>query len=182
MTDNQKKYSMAACVTLLIVASYLSVFTVNIGEQAIVTQFGNVSKLPVTEPGLHLKIPFIHKVHFLPNYRVFELSTGLKSKQLTSYGVVNIEQSIQYEIEEPVKYFVNFGTNLNIKDTITQALKSSLTTELESGALGIDSSSINQKRTIGLNSGAKDKLIEKANSLLNPKGIRITNMEVTIEP
>lgn len=182
MTDKSKKILMAVFATVFIVASYLSVFNVNVGEQAIVTQFGNVSKLPITKPGLHLKIPFIQKVHYLPNHRVFELSTGFISNQLVDYGEVNIEQHVQYKVDEPLKYFVNFGTSLENKDPIIQALKASLTTELEGGAFEIDNTSGSQKRIIRVKDDTKIIVLKKANSLLNPKGIKITRMDIAIKP
>jgi membrane protease subunit HflC len=182
VAGKSKNYSLAVVVTLLIIVTYLSVFSVNAGEQAIVTQFGNVSKLPVTKPGLHLKIPFIQKVHYLPNHRVFELSTGMISNQVTGYGAVNIGQRIQYEIGEPLKYFVNFGTNLKTKDPIIQALNASLTTELERNViLEKDDSLYSQKRILRVKNGAEDIVLKKANSLLNPMGIKITKLNITIE-
>lgn len=182
VTYKLKKYSLAVCAVLLILMSYFSVFTVNTGEQAIVTQFGSMAKLLVTEPGLHIKIPFIQKVHYLPNHRVFELSTGLIFNQLAGYDEVNIEQYIQYEIEDPLKYFVNFGTKLENETPIIQALKASLSTELEGDALELelDDSTSSHKRIIGVKDDAKDIVLKKANSLLNSKGIKITKMDITI--
>ncbi len=42
---------------------YRSMYTVSEWEQAIVTQFGEVKGEPVTDAGLHFKIPFIQRVH-----------------------------------------------------------------------------------------------------------------------
>lgn len=116
MIMKSKKYFLAVCLTFLFIASYASIFTVNAGEQAILTQFGTVANLPVTKPGLHFKIPFVQKVHYLPNHRVFELGTGLISSKFSGYGVVSLEQHIQYEIGDPLKYFLNFGNNFRTPD------------------------------------------------------------------
>lgn len=42
---------------------YNSLFTVFEWEQAIITQFGEIKGEPITEAGLHRKIPFIQQVH-----------------------------------------------------------------------------------------------------------------------
>lgn len=44
-------------------AGYNSLYRVNEWEQAIVTQFGAIRGEPVTEAGLHFKLPFIQQVH-----------------------------------------------------------------------------------------------------------------------
>ena len=41
-----------------------SVFIVNETEQAIVTQFGKPVGSPLTQPGVHFKLPFIQEIHF----------------------------------------------------------------------------------------------------------------------
>ncbi len=42
---------------------YNSLYTVNEWEQAVVTQFGEIKGDPVTEAGLHFKLPFVQQVH-----------------------------------------------------------------------------------------------------------------------
>lgn len=176
------KIFLATCLTLLIIASYASIFTVNADEQVIVTQFGNVAKLPITKPGLHLRIPFIQKVHYLPNHRVFELSTSLISRQLVDYGSISLEQHIQYKIGDPIKYFSYFGNNVDNKEPIIQALRASMAAVSKgTGILKIDDFSNSRKQVIRVKHGAEFKVLKDANALLNPKGIQIIKLAISIE-
>ena len=59
------------CLWMVAVAGILVLFravlgcfyTVNQTEQVIITQFGQPQGEPITEPGLHLKLPFIQEVN-----------------------------------------------------------------------------------------------------------------------
>ena len=56
-----------ALIVVVVLAALLAVsgaaYVVYETEQAIITQFGEPVGEPVTEPGLHFKIPIIRKVH-----------------------------------------------------------------------------------------------------------------------
>ena len=53
--------AVAAFLVLLTLAS--SLYTIDETEQVIITQFGEPVGAPHTEPGLHVKVPFIQQVH-----------------------------------------------------------------------------------------------------------------------
>ena len=55
---------LAAVFVVLLVIS-LSVYTVDQTEQVIITQFGQPVGDPITEPGLHFKLPFVQTVNTL---------------------------------------------------------------------------------------------------------------------
>lgn len=182
MTAKSNKYILSICLVFLIITLYASFYTVNAGEQVILTQFGTAYKLPVTKPGLHLRMPFIQRVHYLPNHRVFELSTGLISSQIAGYGRASLMVYIQYKIRDPLKYFINFGTNLKNKEPTIQALKSSLSTvSKDNGIFETDDFSNSQKQTLKLKNGAEDRVLKMSNALLNSKGIQIVKLGITIK-
>ncbi len=182
MIGNSKKYFIVACLALIIIAGYASIYTVNVGEQVIVTQFGNVAKTAVTKPGLYLKIPFIQKVHYLPNHRIFKLTTGPISNQIEDYGVVLVEQIIRYKIGDPLYYFMNFGDELKAKETIIQDLKVSLAAIVENhGVFDLMVNPSNkQERFVRVKNNAKTKVLKEANALLTPKGIHIIELDIII--
>src|SRR5258707_12865176 len=57
---------LAAVFVALLVISLL-VYTVDQTEQVIITQFGQQVGEPITEPGVHFKLPFVQAVNTLDN-------------------------------------------------------------------------------------------------------------------
>ncbi len=65
--DTMRAGSITLPVIILIAAlgflAYNSLYTVTEWEQAVVTQFGAIKGDPITDAGLHFKLPFIQQVH-----------------------------------------------------------------------------------------------------------------------
>jgi len=53
---------VAAIAVLIVIVS--ATYVVSETEQVVITQFGNPIGDPITNPGLHLKVPFIQNLHF----------------------------------------------------------------------------------------------------------------------
>jgi modulator of FtsH protease HflC len=62
--SNPRHLILAVIVILGLIVLNSSVFVVEEKEQAIITQFGKPVGDPVTEPGIHFKLPLIQKTHF----------------------------------------------------------------------------------------------------------------------
>jgi membrane protease subunit HflC len=58
-----KRLGLAAVVFLVLLTLASSLYTISETEQVIITQFGEPVGQPHTEPGLHVKVPFIQQVH-----------------------------------------------------------------------------------------------------------------------
>jgi len=61
------RMSVISTLVVLIAALFVigsSTYTVNETEQVVITQFGNPIGDPITNPGLHFKVPFIQNLHF----------------------------------------------------------------------------------------------------------------------
>ncbi len=54
-----------AALIVAALAAYLSLFTVNMTQQAIVLQFGRPVGQVITEPGLYVKVPLIQNVVYI---------------------------------------------------------------------------------------------------------------------
>jgi membrane protease subunit HflC len=58
----------AILIVVVLIAALIIInsaaYTVNETEQVVITQFGNPIGDPVTDPGLHFKVPFIQTLHF----------------------------------------------------------------------------------------------------------------------
>ncbi len=61
--DGSTPVAVVILIAALAFLIYNSLFTVYEWEQAVVTQFGEIRGEPITEAGLHRKMPFIQQVH-----------------------------------------------------------------------------------------------------------------------
>ncbi len=95
---------------LLLLLSVNSIYTIREQEQAVLTTFGIAT--PVTDSGLHFKIPFIQQVHkvnttiqgFSIGYDNGNNSNEAESLMITSdYNFVNVDFFVEYKISDPVK-------------------------------------------------------------------------------
>ena len=182
MIQKSKIYLLAICISVIIVISYTSLYTIKVDEQVIITQFGSIVDQPVTKPGLHFKIPFFQKNHYLPNHRVFELSIGPSANEIIGYGTILIKQLVRWKIQNPINYFVNLGDKLEIREPIIQALESSLSETIEAnGILNLMNGHPNSgEKFIKIRNDAATRVMIRANDLLKPKGIEIIGLDIKL--
>ena len=57
---------LVGIVVLVAIGSFWSLFTVDETQQVVVTRFGKIIREPITEPGLHVKMPIIDEVRVFP--------------------------------------------------------------------------------------------------------------------
>ena len=96
--------ALFAALALLLVGSG-AFYTVTPAEQVIVTQFGKPVGEPVTEPGLHFKMPFIQAVHRLDR-RFLQwdgLPVGIPTKDKT---YIHVDTFARWRIKEPLQFFL----------------------------------------------------------------------------
>lgn len=104
-----RQISLMFSVGLLIVIGgvilYQSLFVVQETEQVILTQFGEIQGVPVTEAGLHWRVPFIQKVNKLEK-RV--LSWDGESSELPTKDklFVRIDSFARWKIKDPRTFFL----------------------------------------------------------------------------
>ena len=102
---------LGVLVILLVIAGLNSFYTIKEQEQAVVTTFGKPHA--VSEPGLHLKIPFVQKVTkvntTINGFAVgYDEATGTsiedESLMITSdYNFVNVDFYVEYKVSDPIK-------------------------------------------------------------------------------
>ncbi|HMB67687.1 MAG TPA: protease modulator HflC [bacterium] len=113
---------VVALAALLLAAT--AFYTVDVTETAVVTRFGNPVDV-VTEPGLRVKIPFIHQVRkFDARLQVLEpqqgefLTNDKKNVVVSSFAV--------WRIAEPLKYFRAVPSEAAARGQLTDVLSSEL--------------------------------------------------------
>ncbi len=80
-------------------------YTVNQAEQVILTQFGRPVGDPVTEPGLHTKLPFVQEVHRLDK-RFLEWDGAPVAIPTKDKTYIRVEAFARWRIKDPKTYFV----------------------------------------------------------------------------
>lgn len=102
-------FTVAAIAVLILL--FGSFYTIKEQEQAVVTTFGVPST--VSEPGLHMKIPFIQKVQkvdtTIKGFAIgYDENTSMtkedESLMITSdYNFVNVDFYVEYQVSDPIK-------------------------------------------------------------------------------
>ena len=81
-------------------ASYI----INEKEQVIITQFGKPVGEPITEPGLHFKLPFIQKVNFFEK-RFLEWNGSPDEVPTKDKTYIFVDTYARWEISDPLLFF-----------------------------------------------------------------------------
>ena len=85
-----------------------AVYVVFETEQAIITQFGEPVGEPVTEPGLHFKIPLIRKVHRFDK-RFLEWDGKANQLPTKDKRFIWVDTYARWRITDPLRFFERFG-------------------------------------------------------------------------
>ena len=117
---------LAVAVLIVLFSSF---YTIKEQEQAVVTTFGVPNT--VSEPGLHMKIPFVQKVEkvnttikgFAIGYdEATNMSKEDESLMITSdYNFVNVDFYVEYKVSDPVKALYASEKPVEILKNIAQS-------------------------------------------------------------
>lgn len=94
---------LAAIVAAVFLAS--ASFTVRMGEQVIITQFGKPVGEPVIEPGLHFKAPFIQEVNRFEK-RILEWDGRANEMATRDKVYIEVDTFARWRIVDLEKFFV----------------------------------------------------------------------------
>lgn len=114
--------ALFAALVLLLVGSG-AFYTVTPAEQIIVTQFGKPVGGPVTEPGLHFKLPFIQAVQRLDK-RFLEWDgapVGIPTKDKT---YIHVNTFARWRIKDPLQFFLRLRDERSAQSRLEDILGS----------------------------------------------------------
>ena len=111
----RRKARLAAVVVAALVLALVLIsqafYTINEQENAVVVTFGTPAA--VTEPGLHLKLPFVQQVHKVDmTIKSFAIGYDLRTNEsipdeslmiTADYNFVNVDFFVEYRVTDPVK-------------------------------------------------------------------------------
>lgn len=165
LKNNKKKIVSGAVGVALLTSLYPNVYTLDSGENAVISRFGNYYETQTA--GLNWKIPFIDSKEIVDVKKVFSSRTGVgvyedgseglfipEAQMLTGdENLAEVKSVAQYTISDPVKYvFVSD----HVDEILKRAQESSV--RLSVGNNSIDSLITNGRAVIA--QSAKDKLQE----------------------
>ena len=111
MTGGFKSISIVA-IAVLLLAAWLSLFTVDQREKALVLRFGEVNRI-VEKPGLHFKLPFADEVVDIEN-RTFMWSSDNMAVQVSDKQRYLVDTVTLARINDPQKFRETVGADLDL--------------------------------------------------------------------
>ena len=116
-------------LAVIVLIAYLSAYTVNQVEQVIVTQFGRPIGDPVTEPGLHFKLPFVQQVNsFDKRYLAWDGPMVEMSTKDKTY--VQVDTFARWRITDPMQYYLRLRDERSAQSRLEDILGSETRTAI----------------------------------------------------
>ena len=123
----KKSHLLAAAVFAVALVLFLilsgAFYTVDQTEQVVITQFGQPVGDPITEPGLHFKIPFVQSVNSLDK-RFLEWDGAPVAIPTRDKTYIHVNTFARWRIEDPKLYFVRLHDERSAQSRIEDILGS----------------------------------------------------------
>jgi membrane protease subunit HflC len=98
-----KSYLVPALIFLLALLSVGSAYTLPEGQQALITQFGRIVGQPVTQAGLHFKLPFVQDVRYFEK-RILEWDGDSNQIPTKDKKFIWVDTTARWRILDAVKF------------------------------------------------------------------------------
>jgi membrane protease subunit HflC len=113
---------IAVAIFLFLVLSG-AFYTVDQTEQVIITQFGQPVGNPITEPGLHFKLPFVQSVNVLEK-RFLEWDGPPVAIPTRDKTYIHVDTFARWRIDDPKTYFVRLHDERSAQSRLEDILGS----------------------------------------------------------
>lgn len=125
---NSGRFGWFVGAGLLIIAAYLSLFTVNERERAIKLRLGEVVSANY-EAGLHWKIPVIENVRKFPR-RILTISDQPERVFTAENESLDVDYFVKYRISDALRYYTSTGGSREIAELrLGEIVKNAIVTE-----------------------------------------------------
>ncbi|PAC35417.1 protease modulator HflC [Caldifermentibacillus hisashii] len=169
------KIGIVILITLLLLfLIFTNIFIVKEGEYKIVRQFGEIKRV-ISDPGIHIKVPFIQTVTTLPKYQMTldveqsEINTKDKKRMI-------IDNYAIWKIEDPESLIINARTMESAEARMEEFVYSVVRSEL--GQLNYDEIINDENSSRG---SLNDRVTEQVNELLKKDQYGIVVSDVRIK-
>ena len=125
---NTKIIVTIVCVVLIVIGLSSSVFVIDETEQAIITQLGKFVKT-VTDPGLHLKMPFVQTVNLFDD-RVLEYDAEARRIITSDKKHLVIDNYARWKIIDPLKFYQSVRNQTGAQSRLDDIVFSEIREEL----------------------------------------------------
>jgi len=119
---NTRHISLAGAVLLGLVL-LLSLYTVRQTEQVIITQFGRPIGEPITEPGLHFKLPFVQEVNRIDK-RYLAWDGPMVEMSTKDKTYIQVDTFARWRITDPMQYFLRLRDERSAQSRLEDILGS----------------------------------------------------------
>jgi len=119
---NLRQVNLAAALVAVWVA-YLSAFTVNQTEQVILTQFGRPVGDPITEPGLHFKLPLVQQITRIDK-RYLAWDGPMVEMSTKDKTYIQVDTFARWRITDPMRYFLRLRDERSAQSRLEDILGS----------------------------------------------------------
>jgi len=123
MSGTVKSIFAGVAVLVLLIVLRTAFYTVKQTQQVIVTQFGKPVGDPVTEPGLHLKLPFIQTVNSIDK-RFLEWDGAPVAIPTRDKTYIHVDTFARWRIDDPKTYFVRLHDERSAQSRLDDILGS----------------------------------------------------------
>ncbi len=114
------------CLAFGLVLFFASAYTIDETQQVIITQFGKPVGEPITEAGLHFRVPFIQKVHYFDK-RILEWDGDANQIPTKDKRFIWVDTTARWRIKDPLKFFRSvrdeIGAQARLDDIIDAAVR-----------------------------------------------------------
>jgi membrane protease subunit HflC len=111
-------------VLALVVVAYSALFTIYPTQQALVLRLGNPQP-PITEPGLHVKAPFIDTVVYIDK-RILDLEAPAQEVIASDQKRLVVDAFARYRIHDPLRFYQTLGSKAAADSQLKILLNSAL--------------------------------------------------------
>jgi membrane protease subunit HflC len=115
---------IAVLVVAALIVAYSSLFTVYQTQQALVLRLGE-PQAPVTEPGLHVKAPFIDTVIYIDK-RILDLEAPAQEVIASDQKRLVVDAFARYRITHPLRFYQTLGSIPRANSQLAILLNSAL--------------------------------------------------------
>ncbi|MDF9391034.1 MULTISPECIES: protease modulator HflC [Methylococcus] len=123
------RHWVSLVAALVLLALYLSAYTVDQTEQVIVTQFGRPVGEPITDPGLHFKLPFVQQVNrFDKRYLSWDGPMVEMSTKDKTY--LQVDTFARWRITDAMRYYLRLRDERSAQSRLEDILGSETRTAI----------------------------------------------------
>src|SRR5436190_592696 len=116
---------VAALIIVALIAAYGTLFTVYQTRQALVVRLGSPVGGPVTDPGLHYKVPLIDSV-ILIDKRILDLENPAQEVIASDQKRLVVDAFARYRIKDVLKFYQSVGSVERANQQLSTLLNSAL--------------------------------------------------------